>query len=183
MITLDENHVYHDESGPVPGVTGILKEAGLIDDRWFDEYSRERGTLVHRATAMWDAGTLDVEALDPVLAPYVRAWSQFKMDSGFTSDLIEHIVYNPIHRYAGTLDRRGYLDSQATIVDIKTGVAQPWAALQTAAYAGTFDIPHKRATVELCPDCTYKLTMHTDRNDIRVFLSALAVTNWKANNE
>ncbi|MCK9433216.1 MAG: hypothetical protein M0R00_09695 [Candidatus Omnitrophica bacterium] len=185
MITLDANHVYHDAGGQVvPGVTGILKGAGLIDDRFFDEYSRDRGSLVHQACAMYDRDDLDMDTLDPVLAPYVSGWIKFRKESGFVPALIESIVFNEQYFYAGTLDRTGNMNGQEYILDIKSGAAQPWTAAQLAAYSAClWSNGRKRGAVELRDDGTYKLTEYKDRNDLQIFLSALAIVNWKRNNK
>jgi len=177
MIILDPiTHIYRDEKGTViPGVTSILRDAGLIDARWFDDYSRDRGTLVHQACAMYDRDDLDMDALDPVLAPYVLGWARFRRESGFVPVLIESVVFNEQHFYAGTLDRTGDMNSFNWLLE-------PWTGPQTAAYSGCLNVPHKRGGVELRNDGTYKLTEYKDRNDIKVFLAALAVVNWKKNN-
>ena len=182
-ITLAEGHVYRDETGAEwPGVTGTLKSAGLIDARWFDEYSRTRGEYVHLACAMDDRGELDEASLDPVIRPYVEAWRAFRRESGCVMVAVEELVYNPILRYAGTLDWRGRLNGRHAIIDRKTGPCQPWTGLQLAAYAAPFNEPHDRYGIQLKDDGRYKLTKYDDINDLAVFRSALILRNWKVNN-
>lgn len=182
MITLDANHVYRDAGKVIPGVTSILREAGLIDTAWFNEYSRLRGELVHQACALYDRDDLDMDTLDPVLTPFVNAWIKFRKDTGFQVMATEELVYNPIRVYAGTLDVRGLLGSDPVIIDRKTGAAQPWAALQLAAYADCFEMHYKRFVIELDDAGKYRLIEHKDRSDIKVFLAALSVVNWRKNN-
>lgn len=43
----------------VPHITGMLLEAGIVDDRWFTEESRDRGSIVHQLTADYDLGALE----------------------------------------------------------------------------------------------------------------------------
>jgi hypothetical protein len=45
------------------------------------------------------------------------------------------------------------------LLDIKTGTAQPWVALQLAAYSAFFDAPRSflRVSVELHSDETYRV--------------------------
>jgi hypothetical protein len=185
MITLCENHKYRDESGAeVPGVTSILRAAGLIDTAWFTDYACQRGTLVHQACAMYDRDDLDMDALDPVLVPYVSGWIKFRKESGFMPELIESVVFNEQYFYAGTLDRTGNMNRQAWILDIKSGAAQPWTAAQLAAYSACLGSNgRKRGAVELRNDGTYKLTEYKDRNDLQIFLGCLAIVNWKRNNK
>lgn len=184
MITLDENHIYHDaETGAViPGVTSILRDAGLIDTAWFDDYSRDRGTLIHQACALFDYNNLDESSLDPAIEPYVRAWMNFRKDTGFFPVDIEQIVFNPHYRYAGKYDVYGLLGKDGYLIDRKSGASQPWSQLQTAAYAECIPGVNKRAVIELDDAGKYRLIEHKDRNDIKVFLAALAVVTWKRNN-
>ena len=181
-IMLDADHVYRDEAGvQIPNVTSILKDAGLIDTSFFDAYSRDRGTLVHRACALYDRDDLDMSSLDPAIEPYLYGWIKFRKDSGFIPEAVEEIVYNPEYRYVGTLDVRGLLGGYKAIIDRKTGSAQPWAELQTAAYENCLAEKHRRFVIELDSEGKYKLIEHKDRSDIKLFLAALAITNWKKN--
>ena len=182
MLTLDKDHVYRDGNGAIiPGVTSILKAAGLIDATWFNDYARDRGTLVHEACALYDRDDLDEQSLDPELEPYVRAWIKFRADSGFAPELVEHIVSNPLRGYAGKLDVTGVMNGHKYVIDRKSGAVQAWAGIQLAAYEACLPCPHKRAAIELDSDGKYRLIEYTDRNDFNVFLSALALTNWKHN--
>jgi hypothetical protein len=183
MITLDNNHVYHDEAGAViPGVTSILREAGLIDASWFTDRACQRGRFVHEACALYDRDDLDESSLDPEIEPYVRAWIAFRKDTGFAPVLIEEIVFNEVFNYAGTLDVAGHIHGTKWILDRKSGSDNPAAHLQTAAYNECLCVPeYRRGVIELDSDGKYKLIEHKNRNDIKVFLAALAIVNWKNN--
>ena len=181
-IRLTEGHIYRDETDQVwPGVTSILTDVGLIDSKWFDEYSRDRGSLVHQACALYDHGVLNMDTLDPVLLPYVQGWIRFREESGFIPELIEEVVWNETYRYAGTLDRTGTMNDRAVLIDLKSGLAQTWSHLQTAAYAACLPEPYLRYVVELNSYGNYKLSEHKDRKDFGVFLAALTLRNWKHN--
>jgi hypothetical protein len=151
LIFDEEKHLYTLNGIALPSVTGVLKAEGFIDTRFYDEYSRNRGTLIHLATEYDDSGDLDEDTLDPVIVPYVEAWRKFKKESGFIVDSSETPLCNKTHRYAGKIDRRGHFPS------------------------GTL----RRAAVELHNDGTYKLYPFTDRQDVQVWLSALACYQWK----
>jgi hypothetical protein len=44
MLTFDEaTHTYYWNGVRAPSVTQRIARAGLLDDRWYDEYSRMRG--------------------------------------------------------------------------------------------------------------------------------------------
>lgn len=184
-ITFDpEKHEYRIDGQVVISVTQALKEAGLIDATWFNDYACERGKLVHEACALYDRDDLDESSLDPELVPYVDAWKKFRDDSGFEPEKIEQIVFNSPYNYIGTVDVLGKINDQRVIIDRKTGSPQPWHALQLAAYAEAdcFQECPRRFSVELNTDERYHLIEHKNRNDIKVFLSALAVVQWKRNN-
>jgi hypothetical protein len=150
----EDGHIYTLDGVTLPSVTGILKAEGFIDDGFFDEYSRKRGQYVHRATHLDDMGELDEEMLDPVLAPYLEGWRKFKRESGFIVEQSEVSMCSKTYLYAGTPDVIGHF---------------PTGNL-------------KRGAVELHDDGTYKMYPYTDRQDMNLWLSILAVHNWKLNN-
>ncbi len=179
-ITIDENHVYHDGAGRVvPGVTGIIRACGLMDENGWNDYARERGTAVHKAIELYEQADLDAASLDQVIIPYLDGWIAFKNDTGYESDTLEQMIYSPTYRYAGTLDQTGFIRCKTCVLDIKTGSFQPWWALQTAAYNAVAKA-QERYSLELRTDGTWKLIKHTDKNDWRVFLACLTVAGWRA---
>ena len=151
----DETHTYFYKGADLPSVTQILSAEGFIDTRFYDDWSRDRGKQIHKATHYDDLGELDEDTLDPVIVPYLQAWRKFKTESGFVSNLIETPVINTLFGYAGTPDRMG-------IFKHATGFT--------------------RCAVELHPDGKYKLITHTDKNDFAVWQAAVATYSWKQNN-
>ena len=183
----EEKHIYTLDDVELDSVTGILTAEGFIDTRFYDEWSRTRGSYVHEATHLYDRGELDEDALDPQLRPYLDAWIRFKEEARFRVLRSEEPVFHPILFYAGTPDKTGFFDEKlVAIIDIKSGKAESWAAVQTAGYAGILEARNKarfkRFALELREDATYKLIPHEDRQDTAIWLSALAVHNWKKNN-
>lgn len=154
-FSFDEDlHAYLLDGNPLPSVTEILKAEGFIDTRFYDDWSRERGSYVHLATQLDDLNILDEEKLDPVILPYLEAWRKFKKESGFIIQEIEKPMCNTTHKYAGTPDRLGKFKN-----DKRT----------------------TRCAVELHPDGKYKWIEFADRTDLYVWLSAVAVHHWKNN--
>lgn len=145
-----EGHLY---GGGLESVTQILTAEGFIDTRFFDEYSRTRGSYVHKARHLDDIGELDESTIDPEIAPYLEAWRRFKLESGFVVEQSEVPMMSSTYKYAGTPDVIGHFPT------------------------GTL----KRAAVELHDDGTYKLYPFTDRQDGSLWLSVLAVHNWRKN--
>lgn len=173
----------------VPSVTEALGLVGLYDfshvpqDRL--EHARVRGQDVHDWLALEDEGFVDGDEPPEEILGYVQAYLLFKAESGFDPVLVERIVVNPTYRYAGTLDRTGYLNGRLALLDLKA-VAKvgPAASLQTKAYALCLDEHHDRYALQLKPDGTYRLhsyplkgrTESVDRDD---WYAALRMAQWK----
>jgi len=181
FIYNDPQHLYTLDGRPLPSTTGILKAEGFIDDAWFTEDARLRGTYVHLACHLYDKGTLDIDTLDDALRPYLDGYIRFKEETGFQVIESEIPHYHPQYLYAGTPDKIGMMNGTDTLVDLKSGIIQPWCALQTASYEMFFNRPMKRFGVQLTDDGKYKIVPFPDRTDRNIFLSALAIHNWKIN--
>jgi hypothetical protein len=174
-------HTYKVDGEHYPSVTQVLTSAGLIDTTWYTPEACQLGTYVHQALHLMDTGELDEATLDPALRPYLDGWFKFLTDSRAEVMAMEYPVANTCHRYAGTLDR-WLLWNGDVIVDIKTGAAEPWHALQTALYARCLKVNARRACVYLPGDGSYKAVAHTNPNDESVGLAAVALHHWKTNN-
>ena len=187
MITFDAAaHEYRSGGRRVTSVTQAISGAGLVDSRWFDDYSRDRGTAVHRATELFDLEVLDEESLDPILLPYLDGYKMFILETGAAWDAIERRVYSSTHHYAGTLDRLGFVNGRRTLVDLKTGGIYPTTALQLAAYCHAADEVCDRMAVQLNGDGKYSIHLYKIEDltrDFGVFAAALTVANWKENNK
>jgi hypothetical protein len=182
MLTFDAaNHIYTMAGHPVPSVTQILADMGLIDTTWFDEWSRTRGRMVHRVVELHLSGELDEENLDPILMPYLDAWKQFEVDTKFAPTATEAPLYSIVHQFAGTPDYIGVLNGCEAVVDAKSGAIYRATALQLAGYEVLAGRPLKRFALQLMDTGKYKLTSFTSRQDRGIFLAALAVWQWKNN--
>lgn len=172
-------------SAEVPGVTGTLSRAGLIDYTGVprDVLARKAaiGTAVHKAAWYYDDGDLDPASVAPEIAGYLLAWQRYVAESRFRSELRECQVYSPRYGYAGTADRFGHLaDGRPAIVDLKcVRTLQAGTGPQTAAYAeaarevGLFDAAVRYA-VKLEPNGRYDVRVYPDHDgDFAAFLRAL----------
>ena len=131
----EKTHCYKINGQPVPSVTSVLKEAGLIDTSWYTPDATQRGSFVHEACALYDRDELDMDELDPRLIGYVLAWSRFRKESGIVPTIIEQQYYSEQYGYAGTLDR-AWVDGKYWVVcEIKSGPLPKWLPLQLAGYA------------------------------------------------
>lgn len=174
-------HRYFLGGTELPGVTSVLKSAGLVNGEWYTEAARLRGQYVHLACHMIDDDALDESSLDPALEPYVAAYREFLAFNQTSWALIEHRVFDAIYGYAGTLDRAGLINGVPFVLDIKSGGLPAFTGPQTAAYKRCLDKSHvwRRAALQLRADGTYQFQELTDRHDESVFLGALAVAKWK----
>lgn len=180
-----ETHTYRVDGKRVPGVTTILRHAHLMDLRFADDSAMKRGTDVHTLIEKSIKGGVSGEIKNPLI-PYYEAWEKFRRAVNPEILASEEPVFNPTYRYAGMLDLRCQVSRdggpEEWLVDVKTGGRASWHPLQTAGYALCFDRFIKRYALYLRSDATYSLVAHNDSADQDVFLSALALANWKRNN-
>lgn len=192
MIEFDaDTHTYKLDGMIVPSVTQVL--APLNDFTRVDpdvlKRAQDFGTAVHLATELFDRDDLDEDSLDEALRPYLSAWKKFHADTQFEISEIEHRVASRSYRYAGTIDRVGFIGNLLSIVDIKTGTAFPASVgPQTAAYESAFkecaNIPRnkriRRLCVQLKGDGTYKSKPLDNALDLPAFMACLTVHNWRS---
>lgn len=187
MLTFDEaTHSYFWCGQRVPGVTSIL--APLTDyssvPRATLDAAATFGKAVHLACELDDLGELDEGALDPALAPYLKAWRDFSRDHEAAWIDIEKPGFHETLRYAGTPDRRGLVRGVLAVVDIKTTAKlMPTVGPQLAAYDNMqLASPglHRRIGVQLRADGTYHAEIYSDPADWPVFASLLTLRNWCA---
>ena len=171
-----------------PSVSQILKANGLMETFRHSETALNNGTAIHRASELHDKGKLDQSNLDPRLQKCIDMWEQFKKEIGVGIILAneEQVSMGPL--YAGTIDRVVSLrNGHRAIIDFKSGTPQPWAALQTAAYALAYDINKHREYERFCAKVhwdneriVYK--PYTDSTDFNSFMAMASVYHWKKNN-
>ena len=193
-IILTDDHRYIVNGQEVPGVTSIIKAAGLNPD-WSMvrpgvlEQKADLGSKVHEATELFDLGILNMETLDPLLAPYIEGWKAFKDDVGFEAvEPPELKVYSSTYNYAGTLDRFGMCQKKLTLLDIKTQsvVYLKSVGPQTAGYeqglrewaAISKSKKIERAVVKLMPNGKYKFIKCDNPNDLNIFLYGVQLYWW-----
>ena len=161
----DRGHVYMLDGERLPCVSDlcrflhreIYKDAPL----WQMEAAADRGTKVHAATEALDrTGRAEIE--DEYL-PYLQAYALFRKEHDVQWELIEHPDYHPAHRYAGTIDRYGLMDSFKTLLDIKTTyrVYKPLCSASLNLYRLMLEARgntvERLAILHLRKDGTYKL--------------------------
>lgn len=182
-----ERHKYRVNGLIVPSVTQVLSSVGLPDLSGIPaellEWKAGLGSAVHKATDLDDYGELDEKSLHPAIKPYLEAYRKFKVESGFSPDKIEQMVYSPAHGYIGTYDRIGTTGTKSALIDFKTGLTDPLCVgPQTAAYeyaeSGQFG-KLKRYALKLNKDATYRLIKLDNKMDFQIFLNALNIYKWR----
>jgi hypothetical protein len=181
-LTFDEaEHAYYLGAVRLPSVTQVIRDAGLIDDTWFTEHARDRGSQVHKACQYLNDDDLHLESLDQELLPYVIAYQAFLRDTGFRVYRSEQRVVSRRNMYAGTLDIYGLLRRGVrAVVDIKTGAVPHWVGVQISAYMIAMiemglGRPNERLSLQLRNDGTYRLRgmARPHKDDVRFFLELL----------
>jgi hypothetical protein len=169
-ISFDERkHQYSAAGRKLISVTQAIQAAGLVPEELHNEEAAQRGQAVHFACALYDHG--DMANLKVYLGEtkeygtegFLDGWVAFLKQSKFKVELIEHQIYDAVHRYAGRLDRKGKLNKQEAVVDIKSnkqGRVWPTAGIQMAGYVapllnGKKFTRYLRVAVCLKPDGTY----------------------------
>lgn len=159
------NHRYFVNGEIKISTTQVLKRGGVVDDRWYTEEHRWRGSVVHQATADEDTGK--IAKFDPKYVGYFNAWKLFKKERQFRPVMVEKVLYDPILDTCGTLDRVGCFNNGPidVLLDLKTsesGQIPKWVALQTASYGHALDPKAiwRRMAVVLLPDGTYRVVSY-----------------------
>ncbi len=100
-------HLYRWRGELVPNITYVVPSDYSHVNPKVLEIARQRGHAVHKATELYDLGTLNWATLDVKVEPYLVGWTQFKADYEVEFDNydVERLLYHPIDRYAGTGDR------------------------------------------------------------------------------
>lgn len=117
-------------------ITGLLKSAGLTNDRFYTDESRERGHQVHLSTARYDLGSYDRDDLIAVNDPLYKGWllaHVAAMDQIRPQwQAVEEPIVHATLRFGGRPDRYGDVYGAITNVDLKTGAKEDAHAIQTA---------------------------------------------------
>lgn len=184
-------HKYTLDGVRVPSVTQVLKPLYSFDGIPPQVLAAKAalGTAVHRACELLDNDDLDEESEDGreallPLAGYLAGYKKFKSDCKPVVFSNERLLFHPVHRYAGQIDRSYAMRGDVWDIDLKSTVSMsPIVGLQTAAYSemlraeGRTQVA-RRGALQLFPDGNYKLHEFKDPADFSVFLSMLNVQRF-----
>lgn len=170
----------------VPGITQVLKLTGFVDDSWFTQESRDRGTATHRACWFLAEGDLDWGTVGPEILPRVKAFERFLAE--YKPELIaaELPLHSPTYGFAGTPDFVFRLGGGPALIEVKTGRAGLAAKLQTAAQKVLVEeqLGLKAVTrfaFELTADGQYRFVPHNEYGDRTMFLNGVAMIHRRIN--
>ncbi len=184
-VTLDPlTHVYRTDDGrEMPSVTRILEAIGVREIYRGDPIYGTRGTWVHRATELVDAGDLDwerAEADQPEWIGYVRAYERFRAENVIEILGTEEIVWSETMWYAGMCDRRVKRGKLLVRLDFKTGEPSRSDIVQLAGYDATAE-RHDLRPVYLRKDGSYRAgpVSEAEQETARhVWHAAITLYNW-----
>jgi hypothetical protein len=151
-------HEYRDGETVVPSVTQLLKSAGFIDERFYTEEARDRGSAVHALCERYAQGCrTDGKGRRLEELAYVNAFAAWVKGKGVyaisTEAMIDHVIDG--FRYCGRYDLLAEIGGRRVLVDIKTGSPTKWHPIQMAMYAVAVD-PDRSMVLYLKADGGYK---------------------------
>lgn len=192
-LTYDDSaHIYRYGGVVIPSVTQCISAlyAGAFEKipQAILERKTEIGKAVHLATQYHDEGCLDRESLDETVRGYVDAYIKFLSENDCQWTGVEQRVFHPVHKYAGTLDRKGYVNGEFTYLDLKcVAVVNKATGCQLAGYVAADEhtlpfaekmLKPKRVALQLKPNGTYERYEFSSPNDFPVFISCLTVRRF-----
>lgn len=189
-LMFDEvNHIYTYNGKRIPSVSQILLDEGFIDNKFFTEEGRNRGSDVHTIIKHHCMGAHCM--MKPSLAPYFSAFQNFEKDCDWKPEIIETMMACEL--YAGTPDQIGYFEGDLSVLDIKSGSISAATGLQLSGYEKLYNLnynvdynttrykPLKRFALQLKDTGRYVLTQYKDRGDRHIWDSAVSIWWFKQN--
>jgi hypothetical protein len=184
----EDGHRYSLNGVTLPGITQTLRLTGFVDESWFTEESRDRGTATHRACWYLAEGELDWATVDPAILPRVEAFARFLEEHKPKLLAAERPLYSAVYRFAGTFDFVFEAPTLGGIIDleVKTGKAGLAAKLQTAGQKVLIEEQMGLKNVgrygfELTANGRYRFVPHTAPRNKVMFLNAVAMVHERIN--
>lgn len=158
-------------------VTEVLMAAGLVNQDYFTEEGKIRGTAVHQASDLLIRKNLDWDSVHPRCLGFVKAAESFLLTTKAIPilKLCDKRDYHRTLNYVGKPDWFLVLNGKPSLIEIKTGESST-ANLQTAAYSElpAFKIYNPtRFLLKLREDGSYRLIKHDNPNDFPLFVKYL----------
>lgn len=180
----DKGHIYELDGKIIPSVSEILRflSREIYDgiNNFILDQAAERGAVVHLAAQRMDeTGECDIE---PSYAGYIEAYARFLREHDVLWELIEKPLADARKGFAGTIDRRGWIDGEYCTADLKTNsvVKKTLVKAQLNGYellccANKLRGSQRLYCLQLMADGKYRL--YSVKHDPTEFLSCLALHN------
>lgn len=195
----DRTHTYRVKGRLVPHITEIIPSDYSHVPPKHLEKARQRGSVVHKLTELYDLHKLDWSSVGPELIPYLEAWVKaiLEYEIEFEPEDVERRLYHPIHGYAGTGDRpRCWITPPGPVsrrrlstLELKTiAKMDENVALQTGGQqcaenyrARQLGIPETedRWGCQLKSNGKFVMVPYEGKHHERVFLSYLTTLKWE----
>jgi hypothetical protein len=132
---LSTPHEYYHRDTRFWSPSGVFLDVRYVNDKYYTEESRYRGSYVHHTTHLIDEKDTGIwKKIHHEYLGFVEAYCEWKEVWRFKPRLIETPIYHPQYHYGVTPDREGLiLDGDEAIIELKTGTMPWWTKIQTAA--------------------------------------------------
>ncbi len=183
----EEDHTYWVGDRRIPGVTSVidhLTDYSIIPTDKL-EIARQKGMAVHSMADLHAKGILDEDKLPEWMQPVFVQYQKLVRETGLRVVASEMIVYHPVYRYAGKLDRYVELAHAAefAFLDFKRSFfAGKVTGMQLAAYKAAYIEQEndrsarkaKRYGVKLNEVGPYRMEPYIDEMQFDEFLACLS---------
>lgn len=106
----------------------------MIDDRFFSEFTANRGSVLHRCYDLILRGKLDRKSVHPDLFPWLDSFEEWVTTTKVEVIGTEREWKDENLGLIGHCDLHAKIDGLPSIVDHKGGVPFPWHRIQVALY-------------------------------------------------
>jgi hypothetical protein len=130
-----KSHTYTVGGKRVLSITQLLTVSGEVNEEFFTDEGSARGTAVHKLTANFDMGAIDLATGGGVYRPYLLAYADALALIPHRWTAIEEPFVHRGYRFAGTPDRVGIVRGAASVFEIKSGGFSKSHQVQTALQA------------------------------------------------
>jgi len=177
---LEEPHEYRLGDRRLWSPSAVFRQVGYVEDFYYTDAARHRGSYVHWITRLSDENDLDLNDVAPEYLPYHEAYREFVRVWKFVPLLTERPIYHASMLYGVTPDRVGLIHGgDPAVVELKTGSMPWWAAIQAAAQDDAvqswMQSPrfHRRIVVQLRKNGRFVARECDDPDDYDVWRAAL----------
>jgi hypothetical protein len=178
----EKEHIYYSGERTIPSVTDIVGDV-CGNPQYATEFHLQRGSMLHKAVALWLQGRLDEKSVDERIRGKLEAAKKAAKELSLNPPyLIETQMFHPLYQFAGTPD-----------VLANKGILTDWKSSHSAAteiQEGGYIILHEHHKhpvkiafeVVLSEDGKYKLYEYKVSRCRGLFLAAKTMYDWRKNN-